>query len=295
MNILRVPRIVRTTLALALMVGFATFALGGSTTAQTGDARVRITHASPDAPAVDIWVNSEQAITGLAFGESTDLISLPAGDYDVAVTPAGSTDPEADAVISATLSLAGGAAYDVVAVGYLDEISAQVFPLDLSPVTKGNARLQVVHASVDAPTVDVLANGGALVEGLAFPEASGFLEVPAGTYDVQVAVAESGAVAIDLPGTTLEAGQVYVVMAVGEVAAGTIAALPLVAPADTAAGGEAAAAGAGSTQTAHTAPSTGVGSMAASSTTLVMMLAAAAAFLMTIAGSVRMSTLRVRR
>jgi hypothetical protein len=281
---------VRIALALLLLLGMGMVTGGAS--AQMSDARVRITHASPDAPAVDIWVNGEPAITGLAFGQATDLISLPAGSYDVAVTPAGSADPEADAVIAATLTLEAGAAYDVAAVGYLDEISAQVYPLDLSPVAEGNARLQVIHASVDAPTVDILANGGALVEGLGFPNASGFLEVPAGAYDVEVLVAETGNVALDLPGTTLDAGQVYVVMAIGEVGAGTLAPLPLVAPADTVAGGQTAST---TTDTAHTTPSTGAGPLQSTSVTAVMALAAAAALLLATAGAMRFSREPVRR
>ena len=47
---------------------------------------VRVIHASPDAPAVDVWVNGAVAIEDLAFGSATDWIALPAGSYDVAVT-----------------------------------------------------------------------------------------------------------------------------------------------------------------------------------------------------------------
>jgi hypothetical protein len=257
--------------------------ISGSVSAQSSDASVRITHASPDAPAVDIWVNGESAITNLAFGEATDIILLPAGSYDVAVTPAGSVDPVADAVISATLALEAGAGYDVVAAGLLANISAQVYPLDLSPVTSGNARLQVIHASPDAPVVDILANGGAIVEGLTFPNASGFLEVPAGSYDVQVALAESGDVALDLPGTMLDAGQVYVVMAIGLAGDGTLTALPLAAPAATASGGE-----------AHTVPATGVGGENAGSDLVPVLMAAGLALFAAVGLSRRASWGTVR-
>lgn len=287
-------------LMLALTVAIVGF--GSGTSAQEADARVRITHASPDAPAVDIWVNGAPAVTNVAFGQSTDLISLPAGDYAVAVTPAGSTDPEADAVISATLTLEAGAAYEVVATGLLADITASVYPLDLSPVADGNTRIQVIHASPDAPAVNILASGTPIIEDLQFPEASGYLDVPAGSYDVQVAVTESGAIALDLPGTTFEAGQVYQVIAVGLVADGSLTVLPLAAPADSAVGGEAAssstatggttdtssATGGGTTAGTSSVPATGVGSTVAGSSTSLLAMATMALGLLFVGGLVRL-------
>lgn len=278
-------------LPVLMAVALVTSATGMNVSAQEADARVRITHASPDAPAVDIWVNGSPAVTNVAFGQSTDLIPLPAGAYDVAVTPAGSTDPEADAVISTTLTLEAGAAYDVVALGLLANITAGVYPLDLSPVADGNTRLGVIHASPDAPAVDILANGSAIVEDLIFPESSGALDVPAGSYDVQVAVAESGAVALDLPGTALEAGQVYQVIAVGLVADGSLTVLPLAAPADSAVGGSTGAsttaAGGDTTAGTHTPPATGVGSAVSDTAVSTMALASIALGLLFMGGLVR--------
>jgi hypothetical protein len=226
-------------------------------------------------------VNGEPAVIDLAFGETTGIIPLPAGTYDVDVTPTGSTDPEIDAVISAALTLEAGVGYEVAAVGFVSEIGAQISSLDLSPLTEGNTRVQIIHASPDAPAVDIIVNGGAAVEGLTFPDASGYLEIPGGSYDVQVAVSETGDIALDLGSVTFEAGQVYAVFAIGQVSDGSLTVLPIGAAADNAAGGEAAtteAAGTGGTsEGAHTVPATGVGSMSATSTTMFGLFAAVAA------------------
>ncbi len=55
----------------------------------------------------------------------------------------------------------------------------------------GQVRVRVVHASSDAPAVDVYAAGIAipLIEDLAYTETSGFLSVPPGTYDFEVRAA----------------------------------------------------------------------------------------------------------
>lgn len=87
------------------------------------------------------------------------------------------------------------------------------------------ACVNVVHASFDAPNVDVLVDGTAALSSLAFGTSSSFVPLPAGTYDVRVTAAgDPTTVALDLPGTTLEAGVAYEVAAIGSLAAGTITA-----------------------------------------------------------------------
>ena len=71
----------------------------------------------------------------------------------------------------------------MAAVGLVadESLSAQVYEDDLRSPASGNAKVRVVHASPDAGPVDVIPRGGqALVEGLTFPEASPYAEVPAG-------------------------------------------------------------------------------------------------------------------
>jgi len=213
-----------------------------ATLAQDDEAQVRVVHASPDAPAVDIFVGGERAIEGLEFGTATDLVSLPAGDTEVAVAPAGAS--EEDAVIAATLPLEAGAAYEVAAVGTLENIEAQVYPIDTGALEDGQARVRVVHASPDAGPVDVaVAGGDVLFGGLEFPNASDYAEVDAGTYDLEVRAAGTDTVALPLPGVTFEAGTVYDVFAVGLAEDGTLTVLPLTAPAEGVGGGTAAASG----------------------------------------------------
>lgn len=53
----------------------------------------------------------------------------------------------------------------------------------------GDAKLRAAHAVPDAPAVDVLVNGNVAVADLAFGDVTGYLEVPAGEYDVAINVA----------------------------------------------------------------------------------------------------------
>lgn len=194
-------------------------ALVPNAAAQDDMAQVRVIHASPDAPAVDVYVNGEvvDALTGVPFFTASDFLSLPAGDQQVAVAPAGTSVD--DAVISATVTLESGVAYSIAAVGLLENIQAQVYQENLAPTAAGEARVYVYHFSPDAPAVDIrLADGTVLAEGLAFPN-KGELNVPEGTYDLQVVPSgETEPVVIDLAGTALEAGTLYSVFATNTLA-----------------------------------------------------------------------------
>src|SRR5690606_32949140 len=119
--------------------------------------------------------------------------------------------------IDATLTLDEGMAYHVAATGTLSMINAQVYAADLTQTGEGNARFRVIHASPDAPAVDIAVTGGdVLIPGLEFPNGIDYLEVPAGTYDLEVRAAGTVDVSRALQGVTLEAGTVYEITAVGQ-------------------------------------------------------------------------------
>lgn len=183
--------------------------------AQEGDARVRILHASPDAPAVDIYVNGAEAVSDLAFSEITDYLELDPGSYDVAVYPA-SAGGSGDPVIEATVTLAASTDYTVAAAGALASIEPVVLTDDNSKPAAGQAHVRFVHLSPDAPAVDIAAAGaGVVIPNTAFKSAASYLPLPAATYDLDVRVAGTGTSALAVPGVALEGGKVYSVFALG--------------------------------------------------------------------------------
>jgi hypothetical protein len=203
-----------------LLVGFLAGLVGvlailSTAAAQEDGARIRVLHASPDAPAVDIFLDGSEAISDLAFDDITDYVSVPAGDHTVEVFAA-SADGTGDPVISADVTLSADTDYTVAAVGLLAEIEPLVLVDDNSAPADGESKLRFVHASPDAPAVDIYAEGaGVVVPNAAFKDASGYLNLTAGTYDLEVRAAGTETVALDLPGIMLEEGTVYTAFAVG--------------------------------------------------------------------------------
>lgn len=196
--------------ALALM--FSVAPLAG---AQGANAMVRVVHASPDAPAVDVYVGGNRALSNVPFGAVSDYLSVPAGSAAIKVLPAGA--PAGDrGVIEATVNLQAGTAYTVAAAGRLADIRPVVITDNLSAPASGQAKVRLVHLSPDAPAVDVaVANGPVLIRNIAFPNAADYVQAAAGTYNLQVRVAGQNAVALSVPDVTLEAGNTYTAFALG--------------------------------------------------------------------------------
>jgi hypothetical protein len=182
--------------------------------AQSGGAKVRVVHASPDAPAVDVYLDGNKVLTNVPFFTASDYLDVPAGAHDIKVTPTGDANT---AVIDAKgVTVEAGKMYTVAAVGKLADIKPQIYSDNLAAPAAGKAHVRVVHASPDAPAVDVKVKGGpTLISNLAFPNDSGYNPVDAGSYDLQVTPAGGDQVVLDLPGTNLEAGKIYDIFAVG--------------------------------------------------------------------------------
>jgi hypothetical protein len=200
--------------AMVLTLSAAAFARGN-------DARVRVVHASPDAPAVDVLVDGSVAFENAPFTGITGYAPVPAGTYNVQVVPTGATMP---VVIDEDLSLFYNTDYTVVAVNFLSDIEPLVLVDKNTPTAPTKSTVRFVHASPDAPPVDIrVANGGPyLFTNVAFKGVGDYVTVPRGTYDLEVLVAGTDTVALELPNVMLDGGTTYTVFAVGSLDAGTL-------------------------------------------------------------------------
>lgn len=191
--------------------------IAGPAAAANGDARVRVLHASPDAPAVDVWLDGAivDGLTNVPFATISDYLPVPAGSHQVQVVATGT---DSSPVIDATVELAADTAYTIAATNAVASIEAQVLVDDASPSADG-AQIRVVHFSADAPAVDVAPDGGdPIVPNLAYPDATDYLDVPADEYDLEVRAAGTTTVALQLDPVTVEAGTSYSVFAIGSAA-----------------------------------------------------------------------------
>jgi hypothetical protein len=170
-------------------------------------AYVRVAHASPDAPAVDVFVNGNAVLEGVEFGTVSSYLELDPGEYTFEVAPTG--EGRGSTVLQATSSVNAATFYTVAAVGTLDQIDAAVF-------TDNVSRLRAVHLVPDAPPVDVaVTDGPVLFEGVEFGQASHYVTVNPGTYSLDVRASESGEVVATFEDVAVEPGTTYSAFALG--------------------------------------------------------------------------------
>ncbi|MCX9155320.1 DUF4397 domain-containing protein [Niveibacterium sp. 24ML] len=178
--------------------------------------QVRVMHASPDAPAVDVLVDGAAALTNVPFPADSGYLSLLSGTRNFKVNAAGTSTT----VIDVSPALAAGKSYSVFAVGFLAGIEPLLLE-DNRTVVADKAKVRVIHGSPDAPAVDVLANDAVVVPNVPFKGVSGYLEVPAGNYVFKLNLQGTSTTAFTSPSIALEAGKVYTAIAIGSAAGGT--------------------------------------------------------------------------
>ncbi|XXF80986.1 DUF4397 domain-containing protein [Myxococcaceae bacterium GXIMD 01537] len=157
-----------------------------------GDAQLRLVHAAPDMPTVDIYIDDADtpAFSGVKYGDTTAFVTVAATSHTLQFRPAGAATSVPPLNSSAPIDLARDSSTSAVAAGLLQasslDQSFRVLPLTegYAPSAPGMLRMRFLNAGVDAPTlgVDVDGDGEAEVGNLARFQASGAsgVELPAG-------------------------------------------------------------------------------------------------------------------
>jgi len=168
------------TLLLTIVALSATFAQ---------NARLQVIHNSP-APNVDIYVNGNLFLEKFVYRTATPFIDVPAGvELVLGVAPARSESAD-DVIANFPVTLEEDKTYIVIAngiVGGNPGFNLEVFDMG-SETAPGddNVGLLFFHGSPDAPEVDITSGGAVLFDDVEYGEFSGYLNVPAAEYTVEV-------------------------------------------------------------------------------------------------------------
>ena len=107
-------------------------------------------HASPDAPAVDIYAGNAELVSGLSFGDLSAPIQVAPGSYTLSFR---ASQSGAEAATATTPALVAGERYLAVASG---SPSFTMLPYaDAFDLSSSDPLVRVIHASPDAGAVDV--------------------------------------------------------------------------------------------------------------------------------------------
>jgi len=175
---------------------------------------IRVLHASPDAPPVDVYANDMLIAQNLAFNDYTNYLSVPPGNYIVEVFPTGE---KVTPVVYSNLTIPTGSAFTIAAIGNLENIGLYPIPEEYTPPQNGKySYVRFVHLSPNAPPVDIaLPNGTQLFEDVEYEEYTNYMRVNPATYTFEVKPTGSNDIVLSVPDVTLEAGKIYTAYATG--------------------------------------------------------------------------------
>lgn len=191
-------------------------------------ANIQVVHASPDAPDIAVLIDDQVLVQDLYYGEGTGELPVVAGTHTItiqAINPSGATT----LVGPTTMNFQQNIDYVIELEGPVAGVSSQLYSHPLSVVASTATRVQVVHAAPSAPSVSVYvtAPGAALSAGaafgtVAFTQALGPTDLPAGQYEIRIAPAGQVAPVLYDSGTlTLTGGDDLVISVLQNTGPGT--------------------------------------------------------------------------
>lgn len=174
---------------------------------------VRILHASPNTPAVDVYVNNNPVAKNVRYREFTKYLSLLPGTYNIKVYQANTTTTP---LIDITTNIPARSIFTAAAIGQPSEISLQLIPEPHLQRLPGRVYIRFAHLSPNAPNVDItLYNGTKLFSDVQYKEVTDYIPVKPGVYNIQARVAGTGNIVLRVPNIKLFPNRYYTFYAVG--------------------------------------------------------------------------------
>ena len=174
---------------------------------------IRVFHASPNSPAVDVYANGNLIVKNLAYKELSQYLPVPPGNYNIKVYPSGQmTKP----VINTNVFIPKNTVFNVAAIGTLPNISLLPIPEPITANNSGKACVRLVHLSPNAPAVDItLADGTKVFNNIPYKDITDYVYVPRGTYTFKVSPTGTDNIVLTVPNVKLNSNNYYTIYAVG--------------------------------------------------------------------------------
>ena len=149
-------------------------------------ASIRFVHTSPDAQAVDVYINNERVFTNISYKNISEYVQLSVGVYEIEIYLAGEAS---DPILKKSLSVDSNTYYTVGAINEGNNIQL-MFWKDDKNVPSSETKLRFMNLSPDSPNIDVAVQGGDVVfSNVSFTEVTDYLGLTPMTVDLEVRVA----------------------------------------------------------------------------------------------------------
>ncbi len=176
---------------------------------------IRILHAAPRTPNVDIYINDRPTITDLEYRAFTDYFEVPSSTYNIKIYKTGDTS---NLLFNEDLFVPPKTVITVAAVKDIDGdlILVPAVETPLSSPTKGKAKVRVAQFIENIPAVDIaIPDGPILYRGLNFLDITDYIELAPGRYDMSIDLADTGIPILYVPNISLKGDKYYTIYLVG--------------------------------------------------------------------------------
>ena len=174
---------------------------------------IRVLHASPNAPGVDIYVNNVLTARDVTYKEFTQYVPLVGGLYNIKAYPTGTS---VNPVIDTNINIPPSSIFTIAVTGMLADIAltlVQEPPIKRNP---SDTHIRIAHLSPNTPHVDItLPNGTKLFSDVEYKEVTDYILIRPGVYDLQARLAGTNNIILSVPNTNLRSGNIYTVYIVG--------------------------------------------------------------------------------
>jgi hypothetical protein len=116
-----------------------------------GTAYLRVLHAIPDGPQVDVFVNGQKTVSGANFKTVSEYMPVPSGSKSFKISASGKTD----ALLEGKKTVSKDKYYTAIAAGTAAKPTFVLQNDSTGKAVEGKAKVRVIHLAPEASTVNV--------------------------------------------------------------------------------------------------------------------------------------------
>jgi hypothetical protein len=174
---------------------------------------LRLLHAAPGAPPVDVYANNSLIASGLPYKGFTEYLQVMPATYRIQVFRAGTTGP---VLLDTVIEVPGQSINTAAVVGVPANLTIKTFFETVVQIPPGQIYLRFANLVPDGPDMDlVLSNGTELFSDVSFGMATNYTQIPAGTYIFYLQQSGTARSLLYVPNIHLLPGRFYTIYAVG--------------------------------------------------------------------------------
>lgn len=178
-----------------------------------GKSLIRIFHAVPNGPDIDIYIDDTLIFSSLKYSNFTEYVYSPNSDHKIDVYVSGDKE---QLVTSAMVSFSESELRTLAVIGNTKEVSLLVIA-DYASKEPANeySSARIIHLSKTTPGIDVYIDGDILFTDIEYKQGTKYLDFNIGKYHIKIVNHEYDKVILPIK-INLKPNRIYTIYIVGE-------------------------------------------------------------------------------